>query len=107
MVLIIEWGFALYYQYKEIKLWNILYLKEIYIIKYLNGKKSNKYAMLIKEVRRIGKSTIAKEFAKNEFKSYIIIDFSHTSKDIILFDDTYDLDFFLSSITRINRCKSL
>ena len=57
--------------------------------------RSDKYALLIKGARRIGKSTIAEEFAKNEFKSYILIDFAHTSKEIIeLFDDMYNLDFF-------------
>ena len=57
--------------------------------------KSDKYALMIKGARRIGKSTIAEEFAKREFKSYILIDFAHTSKAIKdLFDDTYDLDFF-------------
>lgn len=31
---------------------------------------------------------------QKEFKSYILIDFAHTSKAIIdLFDDMYDLDF--------------
>lgn len=56
---------------------------------------SDKYALLIKGARRIGKSTIAKEFAEKEFKSYILIDFAHTSKEIIeLFDDMYNLDFF-------------
>lgn len=58
-------------------------------------KRSEKYALLIKGARRVGKSTIAEEFAKNEFKSYILIDFAHTSKEIIgLFDDMYNLDFF-------------
>ena len=57
--------------------------------------RSDKYALLIKGARRIGKSTIAKEFAEKEFKSYILIDFAHTSKEIIeLFDDMYNLDFF-------------
>lgn len=57
--------------------------------------RSDKYALLIKGARRIGKSTIAEEFAKNEFKSYILIDFAHTNKEIIaLFDDLHDLDFF-------------
>ena len=57
--------------------------------------RSNKYALLIKGARRVGKSTIAEEFAKNEFKSYILFDFAHTSKEIIgLFDDMYNLDFF-------------
>ncbi len=59
------------------------------------NKRSDKYALLIKGARRIGKTTIAEEFAKNEFKSYILIDFAHTSKEIKeLFDDMYDLDFF-------------
>ena len=44
--------------------------------------KSDKYALLIKGARRVGKSTIAEEFAKKEFKSYIMIDFAHTSKEI-------------------------
>lgn len=58
-------------------------------------KRSDKYALLIKGARRVGKSTIAEEFARNEFKSYILIDFAHTSKAIKeLFDDTYDLDYF-------------
>lgn len=58
-------------------------------------ERSDKYALLIKGARRVGKSTIAEEFAKNEFKSYIMIDFAHTSREIMeLFDDIYHLDFF-------------
>lgn len=57
--------------------------------------RSDKYALLVKGARRIGKSTIVEEFAKNEFKSYILVDFAHTSKEIIdLFNDMYDLNFF-------------
>ena len=65
-------------------------------------KRSDKYALLIKGARRVGKSTIAEEFAKKEFKSYILIDFAHTSKAIIeLFDDTYDLDFFFLQLQQL------
>ncbi len=65
-------------------------------------KYSNKYALLIKGARRVGKSTIAEEFAKREFKSYILIDFAHTSKEIIeLFDDTYNLDFFFLQLQQL------
>ena len=42
--------------------------------------------MLIEGARRVGKSTIVKHFAENEFKSYILIDFleaSSTVKDLI------------------------
>ena len=45
--------------------------------------RSDKYALLIKGARRVGKSTIAEEFAKKEFKSYIQVDFVHTSKGIM------------------------
>ena len=46
--------------------------------------RSDKYALLIKGARRVGKSTIAEEFAKKEFKSYIIIDFAHIFHRIFL-----------------------
>lgn len=53
--------------------------------------------MLIEGARRIGKSTIAEEFAKNEYDDYLVIDFSNTEADIIeLFNHTSDLNkFFL------------
>lgn len=51
-------------------------------------------ALLIEGARRIGKSTIVEEFAKNEYDSYILIDFSTAHKRIReLFDDVSDLDF--------------
>lgn len=65
-------------------------------------KRSDKYALLIKGARRVGKSTIVEEFAKNEFKSYILIDFAHGSKEIAeLFDDTYNLDFFFLQLQQL------
>ena len=64
--------------------------------------RSDKYALLIKGARRVGKSTIVEEFAKKEFKSYIMIDFAHTSNAIVeLFDDTYDLDFFFLQLQQL------
>ena len=52
-------------------------------------------ALLIKGARRVGKSTLVEEFAKKEYKSYILIDFAHVPKRINqLFDDMSDLDFF-------------
>lgn len=53
-------------------------------------------ALLIKGARRVGKSTLAELFAKNEYESYILIDFTETSPDInALFDDVSDLDDLL------------
>ena len=52
-------------------------------------------ALLIKGARRVGKSTLVEEFARNEYKSYILIDFSRVSKQVnALFEDMSDLDFF-------------
>ena len=34
-------------------------------------------ALMIEGARRIGKSTVAEEFAKNEYKSYILVDFNN------------------------------
>lgn len=39
-------------------------------------KKNGKTALLIKGARRVGKSTIAEEFARNEYRSYIVVDFA-------------------------------
>ena len=53
-----------------------------------------KTALLIEGARRIGKLTVAEEFAKNEYESYILIDFSKVSKDIrALFEDVSDLNY--------------
>ncbi len=50
-------------------------------------------ALLIEGARRVGKSTIAEEFGKNEYESYMVIDFSKASKRVRdLFDDISDLD---------------
>lgn len=58
-------------------------------------KDSNgKTALLIEGARRIGKSTVVEEFAKNEYGSYILIDFSRVSKETKeLFEDVSDLNF--------------
>ena len=51
-------------------------------------------ALLIQGARRIGKSTIAEEFARKEYQSYILIDFSRVSKEVSdLFNDISDLDY--------------
>ena len=51
--------------------------------------------MLIEGARRVGKSTLARQFAQNEYESYVMIDFSIVKKDILeLFDSIADLDYF-------------
>ena len=51
-------------------------------------------ALLVEGARRIGKSTIVEAFAKNEYKSYILIDFNKVSDKVKnLFDDLEDLEY--------------
>lgn len=56
-------------------------------------------ALLIEGARRVGKSTIVETFAKNEYATYILIDFSVVGNDIKnLFDDMSNLNFFFTSL---------
>ncbi|MCR4806096.1 MAG: AAA family ATPase [Lachnospiraceae bacterium] len=50
----------------------------------LNWKKTSggKSAVMIEGARRVGKSTVAEEFAKNEYDDYILLDFALENKDI-------------------------
>ena len=50
-------------------------------------------AVLIQGARRVGKSTIAKEFAENEYETHILVDFAACSVEIReLFNDVSDLN---------------
>ncbi len=52
--------------------------------------------MLIEGARRVGKSTIAEEFAKNEYGSYLLVDFTIASAEFkqTFLDTRNDLDSF-------------
>ncbi|MBQ4525782.1 MAG: ATP-binding protein [Bacteroidaceae bacterium] len=53
-------------------------------------------ALLIKGARRVGKSTLAEEFARREYESYISIDFTEAPQEVRdLFNDISDLDSLL------------
>ena len=61
-----------------------IYKRKIYEkLQEWKNKYSGKNALLIEGARRIGKSTIVEEFAKNEYESYILINFDDCSKDVI------------------------
>ena len=58
-------------------------------------------ALLIEGARRIGKSTIVEEFARNEYKSYILIDFAK-ARDVVkeaFVSNLNDLDTFFMLIS--------
>ena len=46
-------------------------------------------ALLIEGARRIGKSTVAEEFAKNEYSTYLIIDFAKKDKEVESYFEKY------------------
>lgn len=60
----------------------------------IQWKSRGKTALLIDGARRVGKSYIAEEFAKAEYKSYILIDFNRIGKEVTDLFENYlnDLD---------------
>lgn len=61
-----------------------------------------KSALLIQGARRIGKSTIVEEFGKNEYDSYLLIDFNKASKAVKeIFDDLMNLDYIFLQLQAI------
>lgn len=74
---------------------NIMFKRKIYS-KMLDWKRESdgRTALLIEGARRIGKSTVVEEFAKNEYRSYVFIDFAKASKEVRnLFEDVSDLNY--------------
>ena len=75
----------------------------------INWKKEEcgRTAMLIDGARRVGKSYIAEEFAKNEYKSYILIDFNKAPKDIADLFTNYlnDLDLLFMYLSNFYNVK--
>jgi len=78
----------------------------------LNWKNNNngKTALLIEGARRVGKSTVVEEFAKNEYKSYIMIDFSDTKKSFnkdvkAVFEKAKDYNEFFTMLQLVTGIK--
>jgi len=65
---------------------------------------ADKYAVLLEGARRVGKSTIAEHFAKNEYKSYILIDFSNETKEVLAcFEDISNPDIFFLRLQALKK----
>ncbi len=72
-----------------------IFERKIYqkMLKWKN-ESNGKTALLIKGARRVGKSTVAEEFAQKEYSSYILIDFSVAGSEVRnLFKDLSDLNY--------------
>ncbi len=64
--------------------------------------RNGKTAILIEGTRRVGKSTLVEQFAKNEYESYILIDFNEASDEVkSLFDNLMNKDFIFLQLQSI------
>ena len=50
-------------------------------------------ALMIDGARRVGKSYIVEEFARNEYASYILINFAHVDDEVIGYFENYKTDY--------------
>ena len=65
-------------------------------------ERDGKTALLVKGARRVGKSTIVEEFARQEYDSYMLIDFARASEEVkSLFNDLMDLDYIFLRLQAI------
>lgn len=64
-------------------------------------------ALLIDGARRVGKSFLAEEFGKNEYKSYFIVNFAQITANVkrIFEDDSMDLDLFFNELAAVYTTK--
>ncbi len=65
------------------------------------AKSNGQTAMMIDGARRVGKSYIAELFGKQEYKSYILIDFGNAPQDILdlFLNESSDLDLFFAKLS--------
>ena len=64
-------------------------------LKYWKENLAPGYACLLEGARRVGKTTIAEEFAKNEYETYILIDFADITPALLdVFRDISNRDLF-------------
>ncbi|SKA70790.1 hypothetical protein SAMN02745111_02116 [Eubacterium uniforme] len=84
-----------------------MYKRKIYdSLKRWKKEVDGQSAVLIEGARRIGKSTVVEEFAKNEYKDYILIDFSTAEEAIKTnFDNIGNIDVFFRNLFLLTKKK--
>lgn len=76
--------------------------RKLYDILIAWKKKSNgQTALLIDGARRVGKSYVAESFAKQEYKSYILIDFGNAPQNVLdlFLHESFDLNLFFAKLS--------
>lgn len=79
----------------------MIYKRKVYDkLKQWKSLSNGKSAVIVEGARRIGKSTIVEEFAKNEYDDYMILDFAKENKDIKnnFADNMDNLDVFFRNL---------
>ena len=79
---------------------SVIFKRKLYnrMLAWKNERKGST-ALLVKGARRVGKSTLVEQFAKEQYRSYILVDFAHAPENVTdLFEDMYDLDFFFMQL---------
>ena len=68
-------------------------------------KDNGSCALLLDGARRVGKSYIAEQFGKNEYKSYLLIDFAHLQREVreVFENDINDFDMFFNKLSAYYR----
>ena len=71
------------------------------------NKRHGKCAFMIDGARRVGKSWVAEEFARNEYEAYLLIDFSKVTPRVKRYFTEYmdDLDSFFTLLLNSYRAK--
>ena len=71
------------------------------------NERQGQTALLIDGARRVGKSYSAELFAKNEYRSYVLIDFANIPLELIdVFNhDSTDLDLFFNKLSAYYRIR--
>ncbi len=63
--------------------------------------RNGRTAIMLEGARRVGKSHIAKKFAENEYRSYLLIDFSFITPQVkeVFEQDIHDFDLFFQKLS--------
>ena len=56
-------------------------------------RSNGKTALLVEGARRVGKSTLVEEFGRNEYRSYLVVDFFQAPREVKGYFEDYRTDF--------------
>lgn len=66
---------------------------------YLNGKNNEKLPLIIKGARQIGKTNAIRNFGKNNYKTFVEINFAFMPQFKPIFENGFEVDNIIKNIT--------